>query len=230
MAPKSSLLTAVLACASAIGFAGAAEAHHHLGPNHLTHGRAHHARHYASSGARVIQCVAFARSDSGVDLSGNAADWWDNAAGIYARGNNPEIGSVLNFRATERMRFGHVAVVSDVVDNRTVVIDQSHWGRAGVSRDVRVVDVSADNDWSAVRVELGHQGDYGSIYPTYGFIYPRPAGSGPTLTEARLRPRHHATLEFAEAPSIAARSITMRSIDLNAAPPFVADAPDRAFR
>jgi hypothetical protein len=123
--------------------------------------------------------VTFARSDSGIELSGNARDWWDNAAGIYQRGNRPEAGSVLNFRANGAMRMGHVAVVNQVVDSRTVEIDHANWGgpgavRGGISRDISVVDVSPNNDWSAVRVGLGHSGDYGSIYPTYGFIYNRP--------------------------------------------------------
>ena len=126
-----------------------------------------------------IQCVTFARADSGIELSGNARDWWDNAAGIYQRGSRPEAGSVLNFRANGAMRMGHVAVVNQVIDSRTVEIDHANWGgpgaiRGGISRDISVVDVSPNNDWSAVRVGLGHSGDYGSIYPTYGFIYNRP--------------------------------------------------------
>ncbi len=45
---------------------------------------------------------------------------------------------------------------------------------AGVSRGIPVVDVSANNDWSEVRVGLGRSGEFGSVYPTYGFIYDRP--------------------------------------------------------
>ncbi len=185
--------------------------------------RAH--RHAAS--AHVIQCVAFARAQSAVALPGNAADWWYNAAGVYARGSAPEAGSVLNFRATGRMPDGHVAVVTDVLDPRTVVIEQSHWASAGVSRDVRVIDVSADNDWSEVRVELGHQDSFGSIYPTYGFIYPRPAGAGVTLASAHAA-RHEVTLEVAEAP-VDSRTAAPRSIDLSTGS-IVDDAPDRDLR
>ena len=144
------------------------------------HGRSG-GRSYASQGhsGGGIQCVTFARSDSGIELSGNASAWWDNAAGLYARGNRPEAGSVLNFRANGAMRMGHVAVVNQVVDGRTIEIDHANWGgpgaiRGGISRDISVVDVSPANDWSAVRVALGHSGEYGSIYPTYGFIYNRP--------------------------------------------------------
>ncbi len=144
------------------------------------HGRAGGSR-FASSGhsGGGIQCVTFARADSGIELSGNASAWWDNAAGVYARGNRPEAGSVLNFRANGAMHMGHVAVVNQVVDGRTIEIDHANWGgpgavRGGISRDISVVDVSPANDWSAVRVALGHSGEFGSIYPTFGFIYNRP--------------------------------------------------------
>lgn len=128
-------------------------------------------RHWFSSG---LQCVPFARDNSGIELTGNANTWWSGASGIYERGARPEVGSVLNFRASGRMRLGHVAVVSNVLDGRNVEIDHANWsGRGSVRRNVRVVDVSASNDWSAVRVALGN-GDFGSVYPTYGFIYDRP--------------------------------------------------------
>ncbi len=144
------------------------------------------ARYGHSSGG--IQCVAFARSDSGIDLSGNANAWWDNAAGVYERGARPEAGSVLNFRSNSTMRLGHVAVVSQVVNPRVIEIDHANWNmRGGISRAISVVDVSRDNDWSAVRVELGHTGDYGSIYPTFGFIYNRP-DTGRLVTASAAAP------------------------------------------
>jgi surface antigen len=125
-----------------------------------------------------ISCVPFARSVSGIDLKGNAANWWDAAAGVYERGNRPEPGSVMNFRATGRMRLGHVAVVSHVISSREVEIDHANWwgpgAKGGVSRGIPVIDVSENNNWSAVRVGLGRGGDFGSVYPTYGFIYDRP--------------------------------------------------------
>jgi CHAP domain len=178
------------------------------------------ARHTGYSSGGGIQCVTFARSDSGIELSGNANTWWDHAAGIYQRGSRPEPGSVLNFRANGSMRMGHVAVVNQVVDSRTVVIDHANWGgpgavRGGVSRDISVVDVSPNNDWSAVRVALGHSGDYGSIYPTYGFIYNRPdpgtmvatADTGTAIPDLNPAPRDlrssvrdQAYDEVAEAP------------------------------
>lgn len=129
---------------------------------------------YSSGGGGGISCVPFARENSGIELAGNAGTWWGNAAGVYERGARPEVGSVLNFRSNGRMRMGHVAVVTNVLNGRTIEIDHANWGSRGrVSRSVHVVDVSEANDWTAVRVALG-TGDYGSIYPTYGFIYDRP--------------------------------------------------------
>ena len=143
----------------------------YAGANHYSHYRAAYVGGYSTGG---LQCVPFARENTGIELSGNAANWWDNATGVYERGARPEVGSVLNFRATGRMRMGHVAVVSNVVNSRSVQIDHANWsGRGVVTRNVTVVDVSPSNDWSAVRVALGN-GDFGSIYPTYGFIYDRP--------------------------------------------------------
>lgn len=130
-------------------------------------------RSYAGWGGG-ISCVPYARENSGIELAGNAGTWWGAAAGVYERGAKPEVGSVLNFRSTGRMRMGHVAVVTNVVSGRVLEIDHANWDARGrVSRGVRVVDVSEGNDWSAVRVGLA-SGDYGSIYPTYGFIYDRP--------------------------------------------------------
>ena len=144
--------------------------HNHNG----SHGRS--VAHYYGGG---LQCVPFARENTGIELAGNAANWWSNAEGVYERGARPEVGSVLNFRANGRMRMGHVAVVSNVVDGRNIEIDHANWagpggGRGSVTRNITVVDVSPGNDWSAVRVALGHTGDFGSVYPTYGFIYDRP--------------------------------------------------------
>ena len=222
MASKTSGLAFVFAAAvsSSPLLSAAADAH----VRHRGHAASHVHRRYASA-PHIIQCVAFARTASDVALSGNAADWWYNAAGVYARGQTPEQGSILNFRATGRMPYGHVAVVKDVLDPRTVMIDQSHWGRAGVSRDVRVIDVSAENDWSEVRVELGHEGSFGSIYPTYGFIYARPAnGTDVTVARNTTRARHEVSLEVAEAPAVPTRSIDLSTGTITD------DAPDRGLR
>jgi len=145
---------------------------------HGMHAMAHRGYGWSSGG---ISCVPYARQVSGIQVAGNAWQWWDNSQGLYARGNRPEPGSVLNFRANGRMRLGHVAVVSHVVNSREVLIDQANWptagGYGGISHGVAVVDVSEANNWSAVRVSLG-DGQFGSVYPTYGFIYNRPDTGG----------------------------------------------------
>lgn len=154
---------------------------------------------YMTRGSGGLQCVPFARENSGIEITGNAATWWYSADGVYERGSRPEVGSVLNFRATGRMRLGHVAVVTNVLNGRTIEIDHANWASAGrISRNISVVDVSDMNDWSAVRVELGQDDTYGSVYPTYGFIYDRPdrgvvvanTGSAPALS-LNAAPRDH---------------------------------------
>jgi surface antigen len=154
---------------------------------HMT-GRRFSARSYG------ISCVPYARQVSGIMVAGNAWQWWDNAEGLYARGDRPETGSVLNFRSNGRMRLGHVAVVTQVINAREVMVDHANWptggGRGGVSHDVAVVDVSEANNWSAVRVELGRgYGEFGSVYPTYGFIYNRPDTGYVTASIERPAPQ-----------------------------------------
>ncbi|HEY0266673.1 MAG TPA: CHAP domain-containing protein [Rhizomicrobium sp.] len=174
----------------------------------LKGGKARYAPRYAVYQGG-ISCVPFARAASGIQLKGNAANWWDAAYGVYARGQAPEAGSVLNFRATGHMRLGHVAVVTHVMNAREVEIDHANWdgpgaSKGGVSRGIPVIDVSANNDWSAVRVGLGHSGTYGSVYPTYGFIYDRPDNG--TFATNHPRPTDGAPYdEVAEAPVRALR-------------------------
>ncbi len=148
-----------------------------------------------------LSCVPFVRMATGMNISGDARMWWHNAAGAYARGQVPERGSVLAFMSSGGMARGHVAVVSRVVNPRTVQIDHANWAgpgirRGSVMRGVTVVDVSDRNDWSSVRVQVGHGAEnFGRTYPTHGFIYNRPAGSGLMMAGAA------ATEEVAEAPS-----------------------------
>ncbi len=137
--------------------------------------------------AGALQCVPFARAASGIELKGNAVNWWDAAAGVYQRGSRPEVGAVLNFRANGNMQLGHVAVVRQIVNSREIEIDHANWAwsdKGNISRGVAVIDVSARNDWSAVRVELGHGESFGSIYSVYGFIYDRP-DNGTMVAAAR---------------------------------------------
>ena len=123
--------------------------------------------------AQFWQCAPYARTISGIEIRGNANTWWGQAAGRYARGHAPKIGAVLAFASTSRMRLGHVAMVSEVVSDREVLLTHANWSRrGGIERDVRAIDVSANGDWSLVKVWYGPQGGLGtSAYPTKGFIY-----------------------------------------------------------
>ena len=133
--------------------------------------------------AQFWQCAPYAREISGIQIRGNANTWWGQAAGRYERGHTPEVGAVLSFRSTRRMRVGHVAMVSKVVSDREVLLTHANWSRPGrIERDVRAVDVSEAGDWSLVKVWYGPQAGLGtSSYPTNGFIY---AGHSPKLDGA----------------------------------------------
>ena len=128
-----------------------------------------------------VWCVPYARSLSGINIRGNAKDWWGKARNIYDRGDDPEVGSVMSFKATRGMSLGHVAVVSEVVSDRYVVINHANWKRNKVSLEMGVKDVSENNDWSRVRVE-SNPGQYGRVYPVNGFIYPKDDGPATTNT------------------------------------------------
>ncbi len=135
------------------------------------------------------QCVAYVHAHSDFRIQANAHMWWSRAAGIHARSGVPEKGSVLSFRSVRGMHLGHVALVSRVVDSREIEIDHNNWMGVGPSRGASVIDVSPNNDWTAVRVE-NRPGSraYGRIYPTDGFIHARPPGSEPPMVAARPVP------------------------------------------
>jgi CHAP domain len=125
-----------------------------------------------------LQCVPYARKVSGIQIYGDAHTWWGQAAGKYARGYRPRVGAVMAFKPSGNSRLGHVAAVSRIIDDRTILIRHSNWspinGRRGqIEDDVRVIDVSKSNDWSAVRVWYAPiQNLGGSHWPIQGFIYP----------------------------------------------------------
>ncbi|PHI96889.1 hypothetical protein BG621_04060 [Parasaccharibacter apium] len=178
-----------------------AEARHHTRHTGRLARAGHKTAHHFGHG-HVIQCVAYVRQSTNFNIRGNARDWWGRAEGLYARGQLPEEGAVLSFRPTRRMPLGHVAVVRKQIDSRTILIDQSHWNSNGISRNVRVVDVSPANDWSAVRVALAsNDGRLGSIYPTHGFIYARAEGTRPVRAPIRNVLAKNDAIETASIPS-----------------------------
>ena len=129
-------------------------------------------------GWQDLSCVPYARARSGLNLRGDAWHWWDAAAGRYARASRPEPGGVLVLARTARLNSGHVAVVSRVVSAREIRVDHANWAsgsaRGRVAEEQPVLDVSAGNDWSLVRVWYPRIGDYGSTaFAAHGFILPR---------------------------------------------------------
>ncbi len=121
-----------------------------------------------------LQCVPYARQISKLPLRGDAWTWWQAAAGLYRRQSQPGVGSVLVMKRTKRLRRGHVAVVSGVLGAREILVDHANWlNRGHIHKDLLVKDVSADNDWSLVRVWYAPGNTLGKrTYPVYGFIHP----------------------------------------------------------
>ncbi|RVT92710.1 CHAP domain-containing protein [Sphingomonas crocodyli] len=136
----------------------------------------------AQANAAGLQCAPFARMFSGIQLFGAAASWWNQAVGKYVRGNSPEVGAVMVFKAIGSMRSGHVATVTQVVSDRVLKITHANWSiinghRGQVERDVTVVDASPNNDWSQVKVWFAPIGKVGNkAYPVNGFIYAKADG------------------------------------------------------
>lgn len=127
----------------------------------------------APASAGTLQCAPFARQVSGIQLFGNANTWWNQAEGRYGRGHEPRVGAVLAFSASRTMPVGHVAMVSKVVNQREVLLTHANWSRrGGIERNVRAIDVSANNDWTDVRVWYSPIGDLGlRSNAARGFIY-----------------------------------------------------------
>jgi hypothetical protein len=129
-------------------------------------------------GSVPIECAPFARALTGVALSGAAADWWRQADGRYTRSTTPAVGSLLVLRRSGRLPDGHVAVVSRVLSQRTILVTQANWVHHRVTEDQPVIDISGNGDWSLVRVWWPPAREMGiSDYAAFGFIRPdHPAG------------------------------------------------------
>ncbi len=126
----------------------------------------------------ALQCAPYAREHSAINLRGDAASWWWQAQGQYARASNPKAGDVLVFRSSHRLPSGHVSVVREVRNNRLVLVDHANWEPGEVTRHAPVQDVSPRNDWTRVRVWWSPVHAFGkTVYPTYGFIEPYGPGN-----------------------------------------------------
>lgn len=124
--------------------------------------------------SRRLQCVPYAREQSGIGIRGDAWTWWQKASGRYERSARPVVGSVIVFSRTSRNRYGHLAVVTQIVNDREIIARHANWLNKGrIHLDTPIRDVSRDNDWSAVRVWYTPGNVFGTHdYPVSGFIVP----------------------------------------------------------
>lgn len=150
--------------------------------------------------AMAKDCVRAVRSMSDFTIQGDAWTWWQHSEGTYEHDVRPQAGSVLVFKRTGQLGRGHVSLVSNVIDNRTIEVDHT-WLRSGqIRRGMTVIDVSPSNDWSEVRVWNEPTDQLGTrTYPTYGFVLP--SGAEPSKDavlasnekssgDASVRPNH----------------------------------------
>ena len=133
----------------------------------------------ASAAAKPLQCVPYAREHSGVKIHGDAWTWWDQAAGKFPRavsaGSGRGHGADGLCRAGARPCRGGARLVSP----REIRVDHANWLDDGaIYLDDPVADVSADNDWSAVRVWNIKTGAWGSRNLSGPGLYRAGSGSG----------------------------------------------------
>jgi len=117
-------------------------------------------------------CVEYARMRSGLAMFGDAKHWWERAKNIYARLPHPVEEAVMVFAGSKRLKRGHVAVVTDIVSPRQIIVNQANWQNKGeIDHAIPVLDVSPANDWSLVRVWDMRSGGFGAhVYAISGFI------------------------------------------------------------
>lgn len=124
--------------------------------------------------ATPISCVPYARAHSGINLHGDALTWLDQAKGRYAVDSTPSKGAVIVLTGYAGAGRGHLAIVRAQDSAREIRVDHANWMNDGqVYLNDPVVDVSPDNDWSAVRVWNARDHSWGvRTYLVQGFIAP----------------------------------------------------------
>jgi surface antigen len=129
-----------------------------------------------------LYCVEYARLRSGLAVFGDAKLWWSRAKNLYAEFAEPAVDTVMVFSGSKRIRKGHVAVVTKIVNPREVIVDHANWQNRGeIDHNTPVLDVSAKNNWSQVRVWDINSRQWGArVYKLSGFI----AGHTPAMATA----------------------------------------------
>ncbi|AYV46130.1 CHAP domain-containing protein [Caulobacter flavus] len=167
------------------------------------------------------QCVPFARLMSGIQIFGDARTWWGQATGKYDTGFTPKAGAVLCFKPTGRMNLGHVAFVSQVLTDRVIQVTHANWSvmngaRGQIEKDVTVVDVSPEGDWSQVKVWYDPIRDLGTtVYPTHGFIYQNQQAVTIAAATSKLALAQNAAVSLAkQAANQVASSVRANPLDM----------------
>ena len=121
---------------------------------------------------RKLFCVEYARIRSGLAVFGDAKFWWSRAKNLYVRMAAPAEDAVMVFSGSKRLKRGHVAVVTHIVSKREIRVDQANWQNHGeIDHATPILDVSARNDWSKVRVWDMKSNGFGThVYAISGFI------------------------------------------------------------
>lgn len=123
--------------------------------------------------------MPYARNVSGIPIRGNAHTWWVQAKEKgYTRSARPKVGSVMVLSKTSRLKYGHLAVVTRIIDSRNIEVEHANWGGNRETRMIAykrmpVVDTSKNNNWSSARFWNYPSASYGSVYKVSGFIYPK---------------------------------------------------------
>jgi surface antigen len=129
--------------------------------------------HYVSS---PVSCVPYARDVSGIQIYGDAYTWWNKAYPRYTYGSMPQLGAVLVLEKTNRLRYGHLAVVKKIINQRQIDVTHSNWGsdrehRRIIYESMRAEDISPNNSWTSVRFWNKDANVFGFPYAAKGFIY-----------------------------------------------------------
>lgn len=121
---------------------------------------------------KKLFCAEYARAISGLNIFGDAKYWWERAKNLYARVSMPAPHTVMVFKPSARIKKGHVAVVTAIVSKREIRVEQANWQNHGeIDHATPILDVSARNDWSQVRVwDMRSKSFGGHVYAVSGFI------------------------------------------------------------